>query len=60
MIRVLLVDDQALLRTGFCLILERQPDIEVVGEESDGLEAVYAVLLQQPDCVLMYIRLLHH
>ena len=40
MIRVLLADDQPLLRTGFRLILEAEPDLEVVGEAADGLEAV--------------------
>ena len=39
-IRVLLVDDQALVRAGFRMILEAEPDIEVVGEAADGREAV--------------------
>jgi len=40
MIRALVVDDQALVRGGFSLILESQPDIEVVGEAADGQEAL--------------------
>ena len=40
MIRVLLADDQALVRTGFRLILDAEPDLEVVGEAADGAEAV--------------------
>ncbi|GJF25442.1 DNA-binding response regulator [Streptomyces sp. HO565] len=54
MIRTMLADDQALVRAGFRLILERAPDIEVVGEAGDGAEAVAARL--QPDVVLMDIR----
>ncbi|WP_408052378.1 LuxR C-terminal-related transcriptional regulator [Streptomyces sp. HO565] len=50
----MLADDQALVRAGFRLILERAPDIEVVGEAGDGAEAVAARL--QPDVVLMDIR----
>ncbi|MER6853133.1 response regulator transcription factor [Streptomyces flaveolus] len=50
----MLADDQALVRAGFRLILERAPDIEVVGEVGDGAEAVAARL--QPDVVLMDIR----
>ena len=38
--RVLIVDDQVLVRTGFRMILEAEPDLEVVGEASDGIEAV--------------------
>jgi DNA-binding NarL/FixJ family response regulator len=40
MIRVLLVDDQALVRAGFRMVLDAEPDIEVVGEAADGLQAV--------------------
>jgi DNA-binding NarL/FixJ family response regulator len=56
-IRVLLADDQDLVRAGFRMILETQPDIEVVGEASDGVEAVTATRRVQPDVVLMDIRM---
>ncbi len=57
MIRVLLVDDQALVRTGFRLILQPEPDIEVAGEAADGGEAVELVLRLDPDVVLMDVRM---
>jgi DNA-binding NarL/FixJ family response regulator len=57
MIKVLIADDQALLRTGFRKILETEPDLEVVGEAGDGGEAVEATLLLRPDVVLMDIRM---
>ena len=57
MIRVLVADDQALVRGGFRLILEAQPDIEVVGEAADGREAVARAQEQRPDVVLMDIRM---
>ena len=56
-IRVLIVDDQALVREGFRLILERQEDIEVVGDVNDGAQAVAAVQSLAPDVVLMDIRM---
>ncbi|HEU0101057.1 MAG TPA: response regulator transcription factor [Mycobacteriales bacterium] len=56
-IRVLLVDDQPLLRTGFRLILQTEPDIEVVGEAADGEVAVQQVQALHPDVVLMDIRM---
>ena len=56
-IRVLLVDDQPLLRTGFRMILEAEPDIAVVGEAADGEQAVEQVRALQPDVVLMDIRM---
>lgn len=56
-IRVLLVDDQPLLRTGFRMILEAEPDLEVVGEAADGVVAVDQVRLLQPDVVLMDVRM---
>jgi DNA-binding NarL/FixJ family response regulator len=56
-IRVLLVDDQALLRTGFRMILQAQPDLEVVGEAVDGADAVRQVAALAPDVVLMDVRM---
>ncbi len=57
MIRVLLADDQALVRGGFRLILEAESDIEVVAEAADGEQAVTAALETKPDLVLMDIRM---
>ena len=57
MIRVLLVDDQPLLRTGFRMILEAEPDITVVGEAQDGRAALDAAARTSPDVVLMDIRM---
>ena len=56
-VRVLIVDDQALVRGGFSMILEAQPDIEVVGEAADGAEAVRATVQLAPDVVLMDVRM---
>jgi DNA-binding NarL/FixJ family response regulator len=56
-IRVLIADDQLLVRAGFRLILDAEPDIEVVGEAADGLEAVLAARDTKPDVVLMDIRM---
>jgi DNA-binding NarL/FixJ family response regulator len=56
-IRVLLVDDQALLRMGFRLILETEPDIEVAGEAADGAAGVAMASALQPDVVLMDVRM---
>jgi DNA-binding NarL/FixJ family response regulator len=56
-VRVLVADDQALVRAGFRKILEADPDIEVVGEAGDGLEAVERVRRLAPDVVLMDIRM---
>jgi DNA-binding NarL/FixJ family response regulator len=56
-IRVLLVDDQALIRAGFRMILDAEEDIEVVGECSDGTQAVDSVRRLAPDVVLMDIRM---
>jgi DNA-binding NarL/FixJ family response regulator len=57
MIRVLLADDQALVRTGFRMILENAEDMEVVGEAGDGAEAAAMTLDLQPHVVLMDIRM---
>jgi DNA-binding NarL/FixJ family response regulator len=56
-IRVLIADDQALLRGGFRMILESQKDIEVVGEAADGREALELARALEPDVVLMDIRM---
>jgi DNA-binding NarL/FixJ family response regulator len=56
-IRVLITDDQALVRTGFRMILESEDDIEVVGEAADGREAVDKAIAASPDVILMDIRM---
>jgi DNA-binding NarL/FixJ family response regulator len=57
MIRVLIADDQALVRGGFRLILDAQQDIEVVGEAADGRQALTRARELEPDVVLMDIRM---
>jgi DNA-binding NarL/FixJ family response regulator len=56
-IRLVIVDDQELVRTGFRLFLETQGDLEVVGEAGDGAEAIERARELQPDVVLMDIRM---
>ena len=56
-IRVLVVDDQALVRSGFRLILEAREDIEVVGEAENGAEAIELALRLDPDVILMDVRM---
>ncbi|GAA0429458.1 DNA-binding response regulator [Acrocarpospora corrugata] len=57
MIRVVLVDDQQLVRTGFRMVLGAQPDIEIVAEAADGAEAVAALRGIRADVVLMDVRM---
>lgn len=57
MIRVLLVDDQDLLRAGYRMILSGEPDIEIVGEAADGAEAVSLARAATPDVVVMDVRM---
>jgi RNA polymerase sigma factor (sigma-70 family) len=56
-IRVLIADDQALVRSGFRMILDARPDLEVVGEAEDGAQAVALALEREPDVVLMDVRM---
>lgn len=57
MIRVLLVDDQSLLRTGFRMILQAEPDMTVVGEAGDGAAGISMTAALKPDIVLMDVRM---
>lgn len=57
MIRVLLVDDQELVRSGFRIILESEPDIEVVGEAANGAEAVELATRTSPDVICMDVEM---
>ena len=57
MIRILVVDDQALVRAGFCALLEATPGMDVVGEAADGVEALELAADLAPDVVLMDIRM---
>ena len=56
-IGVLIVDDQALVRAGFRMILEIEPDLHVVGEAADGDQAVAQAAALRPDVVLMDVRM---
>ena len=56
-LRVLIVDDQALVRAGFASILQREDDVDVVGEAADGVQALEAVARTRPDVVLMDVRM---
>jgi DNA-binding NarL/FixJ family response regulator len=56
-IRVAVVDDQALVRRGFAMVLDHQPDIEVVAEAGTGVEALDVIRQHRPDVVLMDIRM---
>jgi len=56
-IRVLLVDDHALARTGFRMVLDAEPDIEVVGEAANGTQAIHSAGRLHPDVVLMDVRM---
>jgi DNA-binding NarL/FixJ family response regulator len=56
-VRVLIADDQSLVRAGFRLVLENHPDIEVVGEASNGHQAIHSAGRLEPDVVLMDIRM---
>ncbi|MFT4214579.1 MAG: response regulator transcription factor [Microbacterium sp.] len=58
-IRILLADDQELIRVGFRLVLEAEPGFEVVGEAGDGEQAVAATVRLRPDVVLMDVRMPH-
>jgi DNA-binding NarL/FixJ family response regulator len=56
-IRVVVADDQELVRSGFAMILDTQPDIEVVAEAADGSQAVEAVRVHHPDVALLDVRM---
>jgi len=56
-IRVLLADDQEMVRAGFRMILQLQPDVEIVGEAADGAEAVRQAVAVHPDVVLMDVQM---
>jgi CheY-like chemotaxis protein len=57
-IRVLIADDQVMVRAGFRMILEMQNDMEVVGETSDGVETITAVKKVKPDIIMLSMSLM--
>lgn len=57
MIDVLLVEDQTLVRTGFRMVIDSQPDLRVVGEAGDGVDGVAAAARLAPDVVVMDVRM---
>src|SRR5580704_15790271 len=58
-IRILLADDHTVMRNGLRLLLERQPNLRVIGEAADGREAVLLAAAEQPDVVVMDIAMPH-
>lgn len=56
-LRILLVDDQALVRLGFRMVLEAEPDLQVVGEAADGAQAIRLAVETRPDVILMDVRM---
>jgi DNA-binding NarL/FixJ family response regulator len=56
-VRVVLADDQEMVRAGLRMLVDHQPDLEVVGEAADGVEAVHVVARTRPDVVLMDVRM---
>jgi len=56
-IRILLIDDHSLFRSGIRLLLQRQPDFEVVGEAADGIEGIKRAKVFQPDVILLDLNM---
>jgi DNA-binding NarL/FixJ family response regulator len=56
-VRVLLVEDQALVRAGFRMVIDSQPDLTVVGEAGDGVSGVHQARTSRPDLVVMDVRM---